>query len=317
VSALAGEDQHGAPRWSYALLVAAALCWSLNGVLIKSVAMAALAIAFYRSAVAAAFLAPFAWRRRERLGRASVEVAAAYTVTVILLVVATKGTSAANAIILHYTAPFFVFLIGIPLLGERPGRRDWISLGLAMGGVGFIFASAASADWVGIACGVGSGIAFAMLILLLRLHHSRDPLWVTFLNNAVVALLLLPWVWSQLLISRHDLVLMLTMGIVQLGVPYVMFSTAVRHVRAGEASLISLLEPLLNPVWVALAVGEIPARWTLVGGSVVLIALVSRYAFRSRRHLQPEPVMGEQSPPPQQGLPTASDSSGIGGAQSS
>ena len=282
VSPASGDSQRTAPWWSYALLVAAALGWSLNGVLIKSVAMAALAIAFYRSAVAAVFLAPWAWRRREKVDRASVEVAAAYAFTVILLVLATKGTSAANAIILHYTAPFFVFLIGIPLLGELPVRRDWISLALAMGGVGGVFASAATADWMGIGYGLGSGIAFAMVILLLRRHHARDPLWVTFLNNAIVALLLLPWVWSELVLSRHDLLLMLTMGVVQLGVPYVLFSTAVRHVRAGEASLISLLEPLLNPVWVALAVGEIPAPWTLAGGSLVLVALTSRYVSWGR-----------------------------------
>lgn len=278
-----------APWWSYALLIAAALGWSLNGVIIKSVVMGALTIAFYRSAVAAVFLLPVAWRRRRPPDRSSLEVAAAYAATVILLVLATKGTTAANAIILHYTAPFFVFLLGIPLLGEHPSRRDWIALALAMAGVACIFAGAASADWLGIWYGVGSGIAFAMVILLLRRDHARDPVWVTFLNNGVVAVLLLPLVWHTLWIDRHDFILMLTMGIVQLGLPYVLFSTAVRHVRASEASLISLLEPLLNPVWVALVVGEIPGLWTVGGGGVVLAGLVSRYAARGIRR-PPGPV---------------------------
>lgn len=292
-----GRDAASAPSsvpwWAYGLLVAAAMGWSLNGVLIKSVSMAALTIAFYRSAVAAVFLAPVAWRRRRRLDRTALEVAGAYAATVILLVLATRGTSAANAIILHYTAPFFVFLLGIPLLGERPSGRDWLCLGMAMGGVVLIVGGSASADWPGLICGLGSGIAFALLIVLLRRDHGHDPLWVTFRNNGVVALILLPWVGADLLVSRHDLVLMLIMGTVQLGLPYVLFSTAVRYVRAGEASLISLLEPLLNPVWVALVVGELPGPWTLLGGSVVLVALVSRFLPGGRSAALAEPLMPE------------------------
>lgn len=280
--------------WSYVLLVGAAVGWSLNGVIIKSVVMGALTIAFYRSAVAAVFLLPWAWPRRRRPDRSSLEAAAAYAATVVLLVLATKGTSAANAIILHYTAPFYVFVIGIPLLGERPGQRDWIALILAMLGVGCIMAGAGSADWQGIGYGVGSGMAFAMVILILRRDHARDPVWVTFFNNAVVALLLLPWVWQDLILDRRDFVLMGIMGVFQLGVPYVMFSTAVRQVRAMEASLIALLEPLLNPVWVVLAVGEVPSRWTVLGGSVVLAALASRYVFGSRSR----PAMSDRDHPP-------------------
>jgi len=289
-----GHAPGAAPWWAYGLLVAAALGWSLNGVLIKSVSMAALAIAFYRSAVAAVFLAPVAWRRRRRFDRTAVEVAAAYTATVILLVLATRGTSAANAVLLHYTAPFFVFLLGIPLLGERPSRGEWLCLGLAMGGVALIVGGSAGGDWPGLACGVGSGIAFALLIVLLRRDRGHDPLWVTFRNNAVVALILLPFVGPDVLVSRHDLGLMLIMGTVQLGLPYVLFSAAVRHVRAGEASLISLLEPLLNPVWVALVVGEIPGRWTLVGGCLVLGGLVFRFLPGRRNSSDPpQPLMPE------------------------
>ena len=251
--------------------------------IIKLVGMSALSIAFYRSAIAALFLGPFAWKRRERLDRASLALAAAYTATVILLVVATKATTAANAIILQYTAPLFVFVLGIPLLGERPTRRDWTGLALAMSGVLYIFYGAGEADAVGVGYGLASGLAFGLLIVLLRRYSARDPLWVVFCNNLVVGLLLLPLVWGEIWIEGWELVLMLVMGIVQLGLPYVLFGLAVRHVSAREAALISLLEPLLNPIWVGLVVGEIPGRETQIGGAVILGGLLLRYLRREEK----------------------------------
>lgn len=265
------------------LLIVAAACWSMSGVIIKLVGMSALNIAFYRSAIAALFLGPFAWKRRERLDRASLALAAAYTATVILLVVATKATTAANAIILQYTAPLFVFVLGIPLLGEHPTRRDWTGLALAMTGVLYIFYGAGEADAVGVGYGLASGLAFGLLIVLLRRYSARDPLWVVFCNNLVVGLLLLPLVWGEIWIEGWELVLMLVMGIVQLGLPYVLFGLAVRHVSAREAALISLLEPLLNPIWVGLVVGEIPGRETQIGGAVILGGLLLRYLRREEK----------------------------------
>ena len=248
----------------------------MSGVIIKLVDMSALNIAFYRSAIAALFLWPLAWKRRERFDRGSLELSVAYTGTVILLVMATKATTAANAIILQYTAPLFVFILGIPLLGEHPTRRDWGGLALAMFGVMYIFYGAGEADVVGVGYGLASGLAFGLLIVLLRRYSARDPLWVVFFNNLVVGLLLLPLVWEEIWIEGWELVLMLVMGIVQLGLPYVLFSLAVRHVSAREAALISLLEPLLNPIWVGLVVGEIPGKETQIGGVVILGGLVFR-----------------------------------------
>lgn len=267
----------------YALLVVTAACWSLNGVIIKLADMSALNIAFYRSAIAALFLMPFALRRREHLNRGSLEMAGAYAGTVILLVLATKATTAANAIFLHYTAPLFVFLIGIPLLGERPTGRDWKGLGLAMAGVLCIVLGGGEADRLGVGFGLASGLSFGTLIVLLRRYSARNPLWIAFGNNLVVGLLLLPWIGGEIWISGRDLLLMLVMGIVQLGLPYVLFGLAIRQVNAREASLISLLEPLLNPVWVFLLVGEIPSWETRLGGGIILAGLLLRFGVGIKR----------------------------------
>ncbi len=239
--------------------------------------MSALAIAFYRSAFAALFLGPFAWKKRERVDGANLYLILAYASTVILLVVATKATTAANAIILQYTAPAFVFFLAIPLLKEYPQRKDWWVLGATMAGVVCIFSQAEEASVWGVGCGLASGLAFAVLTILLRRYKSKGPLFVIFANNLCVALLLLPWVFTELFLSHRDMVLMVLMGAVQLGGPYVLYAYALRRVQARDAVLISLLEPLLNPIWVYLAVAEVPAEATLFGGALILAGLWLRY----------------------------------------
>ncbi|MBM3277675.1 MAG: DMT family transporter [Candidatus Handelsmanbacteria bacterium] len=267
------------------MLVTAAVGWSLSGAIIKSADLSALSIAFGRSLVAALCLAPLAWRRRQPLDWGNLWLALAYTGSVTLLVAATKATTAANAILLQYTAPVFVFLLGLPLLGERPGWGDWVGLVLTMAGVGWIFAGAGEADSLGVMLGLASGLSFGMLILLQRRYRHKDPFWVLGVNNAVVALLLLPWLEPEPASTVGDLGLMVVMGVVQLGIPYLLFFMALQRVPAREGALITLLEPLLNPVWVALAVGELPGLSTQAGGAIVLLGVVARYALAAGERL--------------------------------
>jgi len=267
------------------MLVAAAVGWSLSGAIIKSADLSALSIAFGRSLVAALCLAPLAWRHRQPLDWGNLWLALAYTGSVTLLVAATKATTAANAILLQYTAPVFVFLLGLPLLGERPGWGDWLGLVLTMAGVGWIFVGAGEADSLGVMLGLASGLSFGMLILLQRRYRHKDPFWVLGVNNAVVVLLLLPWLEPEPAASAGDLGLMVVMGVVQLGIPYLLFFMALQRVPAREGALITLLEPLLNPVWVALAVGELPGPSTQAGGAIVLLGVVARYALAAGERL--------------------------------
>ena len=263
------------------LLVAAACGWSLSGVIIKSSSLDGLSIAWARSAVAALFLLPWAWRRRQPIDGGTLFIALAYMGTVTLLVLATKATTAANAIVLQYIAPAVVFVLGIPLLREYPKKAEWLALGLSLTGVGVIFVGAPAGQWPGIVLGVGSGIMFGLLIVGLRRYRDKDPYWTIFLNNAVVGLVLLPFVeWPGGDTAGFEGALMVVLGIVQLGLPYVLFFKAVKLVVAREAALISLLEPLLNPVWVALVVGEIPNTATQIGGGIVLIGVLLPYLYR-------------------------------------
>ena len=147
-------------------------------------------------------------------------------------------------------------------------------------GVLCIFSQGTGGAIDGIIYGLLSGFGFALLTVLLRLYKGRNPVQTMAFNNLLVALVLLPWVWDSLMLTSVEAVLMLIMGVIQLGGPYVMYAFALRRVLARDAALISLLEPLLNPVWVFLFVGEIPASMTFIGGSLILGGLLLRFFRR-------------------------------------
>lgn len=267
----------------FALLLTATL-WSLSGPLIKIVGAAAVpgeTIACYRSIFSGLILLPLAASRVPTLARVSVgwPIAAVICFTLMTgaFVKATTLTSAATAILLQYTAPVWVFLLSPALLGERPTRREGGVLLLCMLGVAVIVAGAPPADATGMLYALSSGAGYGALIVILRGMRGVDPLVVTVLNSLGSGLLLLvPVALSGVFaVTAHNLFLIAVMGVVQFTLPYVIFSWALRHVEAHRASLIVLLETVLNPVWTFLAVGEIPPAATLLGGPLIVAGVAA------------------------------------------
>src|SRR5205807_148180 len=245
------------------LLVITALLWSLGGVLIKSIDWPPMAIAAGRSMAAIPVLLvcggpAFAGLRRGRRQRftfspAQVGGAIAYAATVALFVFATRMTTAANAIFLQYTAPIYVAIIGRWYLGERALPIDWLVIGIALTGIGLFFVDKLSVSgfWGNIVA-LCSGLSFASLVLFLRKEKAGSPVTSALLGNAIVALAGLPFL-LRTHFSGPDLRLLIILGVVQLGLPYVLYATAIKHVTALEATLVTLLEPVLNPTWVMIA----------------------------------------------------------------
>ena len=188
--------------------------------------------------------------------------AIAYAATVFLFVVATKLTTAANAIFLQYTAPIYIALISPWFLGERIKWLDWLLVLLALSGVGLFFFDRLSLQGLsGVFAALGSGFAFAWLAVLMRRQKARSPEAVVLLGNTLTFLIALPWTFPILRIEENGPPLLL-LGVVQLTIPYLLYSLAIRHVRALDASIISIIEPILNPIWVMLATSERPAYWS-------------------------------------------------------
>ena len=265
-----------AHRSAVFLLLGCAVLWSLGGVLIKSVEWPSMAKAGARSAIACVILWGWLGRPRFTWRPAQLGAALAYAGTVSLFVIANDRTTAANAIFLQYTAPVYVALLGHSLLGERTRWVDWLCITVSLAGIGLFFGDQFSARGLsGILAGLGSGACFGVMVLLSRKERDASPGSALLLGNLLTALLGLPFAIGHALPLPQAGALVL-LGVVQLGIPYVLYSMAIRRVTALEAIIILMLEPILNPVWVALAQGEVPGPWSLVGGMLVLGAVLAR-----------------------------------------
>ncbi|MBL9186049.1 MAG: DMT family transporter [Opitutaceae bacterium] len=272
-------------RRSVALLIAAALCWSLAGVLIKAVAThwSGLAVASGRGLIAALFLIAVQRGLRWRYSRAQIIGAIAYAATTVLFCTATTLTSAANAILLQYTAPVWVALLGAWFLGERASRADWFTIVAVLGGLAlFVLDGLALGHAGGNALALLSGLAFASMTMALRHQKDGSPVQSIILGNLLAFVIGLPWLLAAPPLPATGWAALLTLGVVQLGVAYLLFVRAIRHVTALEAMLIPVIEPILNPIWVFLAFGEVPSRWALIGGAIVLGAVTLRAAVSLR-----------------------------------
>jgi drug/metabolite transporter (DMT)-like permease len=267
------------------LMAAAALCWSLGGLLIKSVAWPPLAVAGGRGFIAAAFLAVFAPRFRFTWSAAQIGGAVAYAATTILFVTATKLTTAANAILLQYTAPVWIALFGAWFLGERATRADWLTIAIVFCGMGLFFCDDLRlAGLAGNLIALASGVAFASMTLLLRKQKDTSAEESIFLGNLLAGVVGLPFMFSaQTFPSVRGWIALALLGVVQLGVSYLLYARAIRHITALEAVLIPVIEPVLNPIWVLLALGERPGPLSLLGGVIVLAAVTARTVHSLRR----------------------------------
>jgi drug/metabolite transporter (DMT)-like permease len=262
------------------LILLSAFFWSLAGVFIKFLDLHPLTIVFYRSLFASLVFIPFLKPAEFRLNKAIVVSVISYTAAITAFVSANKLTTAANAIVLQYTAPVLVYLFSRLILGEKIAAANALALAVSMLGVGFIsLDSAGKPEMPGVVLALLSGVLFATYMLNLQRMKEVSASYLTWLNNILCAVLLLPFSEKPLSLSLDQLCIVAIMGAVQLGLPYFLFSKALQTIRLQEAALIALVEPVLNPLWVALTVGEIPSFATFVGGAMILVALAVRYLW--------------------------------------
>ncbi|MDO8616911.1 MAG: DMT family transporter [Dehalococcoidia bacterium] len=285
---LASSWRSPSPGVSRLYLFLGAVLWSSGGFFIKEVHADAVSITFYRCVFAAAWLAPLTARRAlPRATDAGVSVGL-FALLLLLFVGSTKATTAANAIFLQYTAPLYIVAFGPLLLGERLRARDGPPLAICLVGIIVLVAgNQGSGDARGLWMGAGSGLFYGLFFLWLRRLRYADPVAITFINCVGVAALLavVPRVWD---VDARDLALLALMALVQFALPYVLFTRGIQEVRSAEASLIALIEPVLNPIWVVLLLGEDPSPATMAGGGVILGGLALRYSvFRTPGAAEP------------------------------
>jgi drug/metabolite transporter (DMT)-like permease len=272
------------------LLALCGLLWSTAGVLIKFVDWNAAAIWSARSAIAA--IALWAIRRPslERITAAEWRAACALAATTGLFILANKLTTAANAILIQFSAPIWVALLGSWWLGERATRLDWLTIGTVIGGITLFFFEQLTFDHVAgnlvaLAAGVASAVnvtSFRKVALTPGLTGPSDPLRPMWLGNVIGAVLGAPFMLISAPPGLTGWTALLALGLIQQAAAYVCYAWAIRHATALEATLLPVIEPIMSPVWVAIVFDERPGSWALVGGAIVVGAITLR-ALLGRR----------------------------------
>ncbi len=288
------------------LVIAAAVLWSTSGFFAKAplfedwpLAQRGLLLAFWRALFACLLLIPMVRRPRWTLGLIPmVLIFAAMNYT---YMTAMTMTTAANAIWLQNVAPAWVFLIGVFVFGEKVHRGDWLLVLFGVLGVGFILCFEAQGQQLeGIVFGLLGGITYAGVILAIRQLRGQDAAWLIMLNLLITSIVLAPFVLRQdIFPTGKQWGYLAAFGMLQLGLPYFLFARGVRSIAGHEASGIALLEPILVPVWVFLAwhhesTYQAPQWWTYVGGTLILIGLLLKYARVGKPNAKGQHVVIEQ-----------------------
>ena len=275
-------------------MAAAALFWSSAGVLVKWVDLGPMEIAGWRSLICGAALWLFMGRPRLGLSKANLAVAVSYCGAMICFIVATKWTSAANAIMLQFTSPIYVALLAPRVLKEPTRWWDWLTIGLGLSGMSLFFLDQLSAQgmWGNVFASC-SGIFLAWLFIMMRHQKAAQPSHGVILGNVLTAVIGLPFM-LQTLPSVESSLGLIYLGVFQLALGYYLCSLAIVHLTAVESLLICMVEPILNPVWVFLIIGEAPQAFALAGGLLVLAATTFRGVWGAR--LKPQAISEGPSP---------------------
>ena len=267
-------------------MVATAFLWSLAGLFIKVIDWNPFAIAGARSLVSSLVILAYLRRPKFHWSPAQVGAAVTCTATMLLFVAANKTTTAANAILLQYVGPVFTAIIGAWLLKERARWEHWAAFFfVALGMVLLFMDKLGGGRLLGNVLAALSGLVFSFYYIFMRMQKDGSPLesillahWLTAAIGLGVALFLpLPVVtWKA-----AGAIAML--GIFQVGLSAVLFSAAIKRVTAVSANLIAVIEPVFNPVWVFLALGEAPGLNALIGGAIIILAVTGASIVSARR----------------------------------
>ncbi len=275
-------------------VLCAALLWSTGGLFIKWVDLDTLSISWWRALFA--YLAVLVVSRPGirapwREDPVTWGIAISYSAVLILFVAATRLTTAANAIFLQYTAPIYLIGTSVLFLRERITLLDVMTVAVAIGGMGLFFIERLDAGATrGNLLALCSGLSLAAMFTFFR--HPRctsatRPRAMALGNGLMVVGLLAVNMgrsaWGGFTPAPGDLFGVAFLGAVQIGLGYAIFGFGIARVAALEAALIGMLEPVLNPVWVFLFLGESPGWWGVAGGAVIITSVTVRTVIVERR----------------------------------
>lgn len=276
------------------LILLGVLLWSTGGLFIKATTVDAFTVNFGRSLLAALTVAVFTYKKGLRLDKFTLLTSLLYAGTLTCFVYANKTTTAANAIFLQYTAPIYILILSPFVLKEKFRFADLITVFLCLGGMSLFFLEDSSAPnqlasdiFLGNIAALFSGLFFGLYFVLLRHPRSlenRNPALSVFYGNLLIVLFMLPLlIQNPPAPTLNDYFAVLFLGVFQIGIAYILFTKGIASgVRSLDASIIGFIEPLLNPVWVFLFIGEKPSNWAILGGVIIIAAVIIHTIINSR-----------------------------------
>jgi drug/metabolite transporter (DMT)-like permease len=283
-------DSEAERRRAILFLILAATLWSTGGVMIKEISWSPLAILVGRNIFSSLLLVAYLRRFPTQWTRWKIVAAAAHLLTSFLFISSTKLTTAANAIFLQYTAPVYIVLLAFWFLREKPSRTDWISMVVIFSGMLLFFGDKLSTNGLyGNILAVLSGVTMAVMTVALRAQKAGIPAESILIAQLASVVLGFPLVLRESWTITNWLII-LYLGVFQIGLAFLLFTTAIKHVPAIQATLISTLEPVLNPIWVFLFIGEEPGMFALVGALVVIGGIALSAIGSTRAAPQPAPT---------------------------
>lgn len=258
----------------------AALLWSSGGLFIKLISLSAMHLSFFRCSIAAITFALIFKKRILLFNKLSIINSLFYAMVLITFVIATKTTSAANAIFLQATAPIYV-LIFEPLFNKtRYERINIITVAVCVLGMLLFFVGKLEpGHFEGNMIALLSGISFAALFLGMKQNDQQYQQSSIFWGNILVAIICIPFLFSMEVITVTDLWMVSFLGVFQIAFAYAFFASGLKRIYAVEASIISMVEPVLNPIWVLVGYGEVPSPYSVLGGCIIIFAILMRTLF--------------------------------------
>src|SRR5438874_5864710 len=273
------------------LVLGAAILLSTGGLFIKATHLSAFELSFGRSLLGAITIAIFTRKEGFGINPISAVTSILYAALLILFVLATKLTTAANAIFLQYTAPVYVLILEPLFYKEKFRARDFITVAACMAGMSLFFVgNLRPQDINGNLLALASGVCFALFFLLLRHSKARNVNRASsaIYGNLLVVLICAPAFFGawQRGIGASDFALIAYLGVVQIGFAYLLFTLAMaRGVRSLDAGIIGYVEPVLNPIWVFLFIGERPSGWAIVGGGIIITSVIVHMLAETKRKI--------------------------------
>ena len=268
--------QSNTRRLGTACVLAASLCFSTGGLLMKLIPWNPLAINGVRNAIAALVIGLYILATHHKLKLNPTVLAGAISMAGVttLYAIANKLTTAGNTIILQYTAPIWIVILMFLFFGQKPDKTSVISILIVFAGIlCFFFEGLSTGKWLGDLLALLSGIFYAG-VFMLNSFEKGDALSSVFFGQLACGIFLSPLVLRESVFTAPVLLAVFVLGAVQVGLAYIFFTTGTKYTDPVTASIINALEPILNPILVAVFYGEMLGRLSLVGAVIVLTGIL-------------------------------------------